>query len=162
MTLSKQTTFYGSQVGGSATTPYPYTGSPWLLLQQDIASAFSLILLLPYIVFPLTPLDSGPLCELYPSAANLYDISLHLILIVLQLPFVLSVPFWVLFPVWWVLIGIAGFWAVNEAICYLLNGKETEIWSTEGYAERKRKHEHEQWIFLNGVAVGFVLPSLIY
>ncbi|KAJ5046309.1 uncharacterized protein L3040_003556 [Drepanopeziza brunnea f. sp. 'multigermtubi'] len=154
MAGSKPVKFYGSQVGGSSTTPHSYTGSPWVLLQHDIASAFHYILFLPFIIFPLFPLKSGPLCELYPSSANLYDISLHIILILLQLPFVLSVPFWVVFPLWWVLIGVAVFVGVNEAICWLLNGKEMEVWSKDEYVEGRGTFENEQWIFLNGVAAG--------
>ena len=154
MSQSKHTKFYGSQVGGSSTTPHSYTGSPLALLRHDILTAFEFILFLPFIIFPLTPHKSGPLCELYPSLANLYDIFLHGILIIMQLPFILSVPFWVVFPVWWVVLGVAGFVAVNESICYLLNGKDMEVKSNPDFVEARKEHEHEQWIFLNGVAVG--------
>ncbi|KAI9052655.1 hypothetical protein LZ554_003994 [Drepanopeziza brunnea f. sp. 'monogermtubi'] len=154
MAGSKPIKFYGSQVGGSSTTPHSYTGSPWVLLQHDIASAFQYICFLPFIIFPLSSLKSGPLCELYPSSANLYDIFLHIILMLLQLPFVLSVPFWVVFPLWWVLIGVGVFIGVNEAICWLLNGKEMEVWSKDDYVEGRGTFENEQWIFLNGVAAG--------
>ncbi|PBP17331.1 hypothetical protein BUE80_DR011899 [Diplocarpon rosae] len=153
MLSSKKIKFYGSQVGGSYTTPHPYTGSPFALLQQDIMSAFQFILFLPSVVFPLTPLRSGPLCELYPSLANLYDMFLHGILIGMQVPFILSMPFWILLPVWWVVMGVMVFIGLNESICYLLNGKDMEVRSSPHFAE-ERGHEHEQWIFLNGVAVG--------
>jgi hypothetical protein len=152
--LRPLTKFYGSQVGGTSVTPHSYTGSPLSLLRHDITSAFSFSLFLPFIVFPLSPQKSGPLCELYPSLANLWDMVLHLILILLQVPFVLSVPIWVFFPMWWVLVGVVGFMIVNNGICYLLNGREMRVRSTEKYARRKREFEHEQWIFLNGVAVG--------
>ncbi|PVH77473.1 hypothetical protein DL98DRAFT_423674 [Cadophora sp. DSE1049] len=151
---SLYTKFYGSQVGGKSTTPHSYTSSPLGLLKHDILSALQFYLYLPYIVFPLRPQLSGPLCELYPSRGNLYDMFLHLILIVMQLPFVLSVPFWLMFPVWTVVGGVAVFVMVNESVCYLLNGSEMEVESKKEYAERKKEHEHEQWIFLNGVAVG--------
>ncbi|KAK6582500.1 hypothetical protein PZA11_004908 [Diplocarpon coronariae] len=149
----KQIRFYGSQVGSSSTVPHPYTGSPLALLRQDIVSALQLIPFLPSAIFPLTPFRSGRLCELYPSPANLHDMFLHGILIGMQVPFVLSVPFWILLPVWWVGLGVVVFIALNESICYLLNGKELELKSNPDYAEQ-RGHEHEQWIFLNGVAVG--------
>ncbi|KAH7395471.1 hypothetical protein BKA64DRAFT_59873 [Cadophora sp. MPI-SDFR-AT-0126] len=151
---SLYTKFYGSQVGGKTTTPHSYTSSPLGLLKHDILSALSFYLNLPYIIFPLRPQLSGPLCELYPSRGNLYDMFLHLILIIMQLPFVLSVPFWLMFPVWTVVGGVAVFVIVNESICFLLNGKEMKVESKKEYAERKKEHEHEQWIFLNGVAVG--------
>ncbi|KAL2072002.1 hypothetical protein VTL71DRAFT_11345 [Oculimacula yallundae] len=151
---SLYTKFYGSQVGGKSTTPHSYTSSPLSLLKHDILSALQFYTHLPYIVFPLTPQLSGPLCELYPSRGNLYDIFLHSILIIMQLPFVLSVPFWLLFPMWSVVGGVVIFVLVNESICFLLNGSDTVVESNSEFAERKKEHEHEQWIFLNGVAVG--------
>ncbi|KAH7370170.1 hypothetical protein BKA65DRAFT_531885 [Rhexocercosporidium sp. MPI-PUGE-AT-0058] len=151
---SLSTKFYGSQVGGKSTTPHSYTGSPLSLLKHDILSALQFYLYLPYIVFPLTPQLSGPLCELYPSRGNLYDIFLHGILILIQLPFVLSVPFWLMFPLWWVVGCVVGFVMVNQSICFLLNGKDMRVESKKEFAERRKEHEHEQWIFLNGVAVG--------
>lgn len=79
---------------------------------------------------------------------------LHLILILMQLPFILSIPFWLLFPGWMVLIGIIVFAVVNKGICYLLNGSKLRFTSDPKYAAAKKEHEHEQWVFLNGVAVG--------
>ncbi|PMD42031.1 hypothetical protein L207DRAFT_485465 [Hyaloscypha variabilis F] len=149
-----QTKFYGSQVGGSVVIPHSYTGSPLQLLRQDVASAFGFWKFLPFIVYPFRPQFSGPLCELYPSASNLWSMFLHLILFLLQLPFVLSIPIWIFFPLWSILGGVAVFWLVNSAIWYLLNGKEIRFPSNPKFAEKKPKHEHEQWIFLNGVAVG--------
>lgn len=151
-----QTKFYGSQVGGSTTIPHSYTGDPLTLLRWDITSALSFLPLLPYIVFPFSPQNSGPLCELYPSLANLWAMFLHLVLLIMQIPFVLSVPFWLLFPLWSVVCGVGAFMVINAGVCYLLNGSEMEFPSQERYAGNKREHEHEQWIFLNGVAVGYV------
>ena len=146
--------FYGSQVGGKSVTPHSYTGSPLELLRHDILTAFSFYNLLPNIVFPLNPCRSGEFCELYPSLANLWAMFLHLILFFMQLPFILSIPFWLLFPVWVVVIGVVVFALVNNAICFLLNGSRLRFMSEPKYAESKKEHEHEQWIFLNGVAVG--------
>jgi len=72
----------------------------------------------------------------------------------MQLPFVLSVPLWVFFPVSWVLVGVAVFWAVNQGICYVLNGSRMRYESDPKFATLEKEHAHEQWIFLNGVAVG--------
>jgi hypothetical protein len=149
-----QTRFYGSQVGGPNLTPHSYTGSPLDLLQHDILTAFKFICFMPFIVWPLKPYGSGELCELYPSGPNLWAIFLHVILVIMQLPFILSVPFWVLFPMWWVVLAVAAFMVVNKAICYLLNGSSMEFPSNPKFAEAKEEHKHEQWIFLNGVAVG--------
>lgn len=87
---------------------------------------------------------------------------LHLILIIMQLPFILSVPFWLMFPLWSVVGGVAVFLMINQSICFLLNGSDMEVESKNEYAERKKEHEHEQWIFLNGVAVGYVSPRMLF
>lgn len=149
-----KTKFYGSQLGGARTTPQSYTSAPLSLLYQDVRSAFSFAGFLPFIVFPISPQSSGPFCELYPSWQNLWCMFLHLMLVFMQVPFVLSVPFWVFFPVWWVLIGLAAFWAVNQSVCWVLNGSAMEFPSHKRYVEGRERKEHEQWIFLNGVAVG--------
>jgi hypothetical protein len=149
-----QIKFYGSQVGGKIVTPHSYTDSPMVLLRHDVWSALKLFAFSPFIVFPLSPLSSGKFCELYPSKANLWNIFLHVLLIFLQLPFILSVPFWIVFPVWTVIIGVSVFWAINQTICYLLNGSKLQYLSDPKYARSEENHKHEQWIFLNGVAVG--------
>jgi hypothetical protein len=146
--------FYGSQVGGEVVIPHSYTGSPPELLRHDIWTALAFWKLLPSIVWPLKPNSSGSFCELYPSKANLRDMFLHLILVLIQLPFVLSVPLWVFFPVPGIIAGVAVFWLINSGICYLLNGPNMRYASDPKYAEVRKEHEHEQWIFLNGVAVG--------
>lgn len=79
---------------------------------------------------------------------------LHLILVLIQLPFIISIPLWIFVPVPVIIAGVAGFWIVNSGICYLLNGPEMKYHSNPKYTETKKEHEHEQWIFLNGVAVG--------
>jgi hypothetical protein len=132
---------------------HSYTGDPLTLLWHDIASAFSLILFMPYIVFPMNPLRSRHFCELYPSLANLWSMFLHVILLLLQLPFLLSIPFWILFPVWMVIFAVTCFLFINSGIWWLLNGSKMEYCSDPAYASNEG-HEHEQWIFLNGVAVG--------
>jgi hypothetical protein len=146
--------FYGSQVGGKVVTPLSYTDSPLALLRHDVWSALKLLAFSPFIVLPWTPFGSGRWCELYPSAANLWDIFLHIVLILIQLPFILSIPFWIFFPVWAVIIGVSVFSAVNQSICYILNGSKLQYHSNPKYTQHKEKHDHEQWIFLNGVAVG--------
>jgi hypothetical protein len=146
--------FYGSQVGGKIVTPHSYTDSPAKLLRQDLWSAARFILFLQFIVRPLRPCLSGQLCELYPSPANLWSMFLHLILFLMQLPFIFSIPFWVIFPLWSIVAGVAVFWVANQGICYLLNGSKMVYESDPKYATPKKEHEHEQWIFLNGVAVG--------
>jgi hypothetical protein len=148
--------FYGSQVGGKNVTPHSYTDSPLVLLRQDTWSAAILSPYLQFIVRPLQPWRSGELCELYPSWANLWCIFLHIILGVMQLAFLLSVPFWFVFfvPLTTIICGVGVFWSINQGICYILNGPGMECRSDPKYAKASEEHEHEQWIFLNGVAVG--------
>jgi hypothetical protein len=159
--MAGKTTFYGSQVGSKVVVPHSYTNSPLTLLRQDVASAFSFWVFAPFIVYPFTPLSSGPLCELYPSASNLWSMFLHIILFFMQAPFLLSIPIWVFFPLWAVMGGIAVFWVINKGIWYLLNGSKMRYPSDPKFAEAKEEHKHEQWIFLNGVAVGYVLSSYL-
>ena len=154
-----QVKFYGSQVGGKIVTAHSYTDSPIALLRHDVWCALKLFAFCPFIVFPLSPLASGKLCELYPSAANLWNIFLHMLLVLMQLPFILSIPFWIFFPVWSVIAGVSVFWTVNQTICYVLNGSKLQYNSDPKYAKLKDEHTHEQWIFLNGVAVGQVNPT---
>ncbi|KAF5505182.1 hypothetical protein CGCS363_v004140 [Colletotrichum siamense] len=101
---------------------------------------------------------SGPLDELYPSFANIYDMTFHLILIIAQSTFLLSLPFLSFFSFNLVVAYIIGFVTLNYFVCYALNGympdgyiqstdfPEASLWDEE--------HNKEQWIFLNGVAVG--------
>ena len=148
--------FYGSQVGGTTNVPHSYTEAPFILLGQDILSALKFIALAPLVFLPLTPASSGHLCELYPSLANFYDIFLHFVLVLIQVPFLLSIPLWLFLPGWTVLIGFAGFLACNQAVCWLLNGGKIEHWSNPKYTKNVKEHEHECWIFMNGISVGWV------
>jgi hypothetical protein len=77
-------------------------------------------------------------------------------LFILQLGFVLALPFAVILPVWMAGAGIAGFMTLNWLLCKLLNGKKETYKSDEKYAKERPEHAHEQWVFLNGVAVGYV------
>ena len=154
---AKHIKFHGSQIGSQATIPLPYTDSPLTLLRSDILAALRFYLFLPFIIMPLRPQLSGSLSELYPSASNLWSMFLHLILVCMQLPFILSIPFWVFFPVWSVLIGVGIFWVINRGIWHLLNGKDMATWSEAKFTTGKEVRKNEQWIFLNGVAVGYVL-----
>ena len=147
----------------SSTTPLPYTGSPTGLLWSDIKLFFYHIFALPSIVVPLGPWDSGALDELYPSLANLYAISLHAVLIVAQSLVLLSIPICLCFPIplSTFVMYIIIVYLTNHYICLLLNGKKP---TSESLVELDRrghsdKHEREQWIFLNGVAVGYYFPS---
>ncbi|KAF9880093.1 hypothetical protein CkaCkLH20_02047 [Colletotrichum karsti] len=101
---------------------------------------------------------SGPLDELYPSFANFYDVTFHFILIIAQSAFLLSIPFLSFFSFNLVVAYIIGFTVLNYVVCYGLNGylPDGYIQSTD-FPEASlwdEQHKKEQWIFLNGVAVG--------
>lgn len=103
---------------------------------------------------PLWPHGSDHMDELYPNAKNLFCIALHFILCVLQLAFVIALPYSLVLPVWTALGGIAAFLFINYSVCLLLNGADVKFHSDKKYAEARPEHQHEQWVFVSGVAVG--------
>lgn len=158
--MNAATDFYRSQVGGTGVINYSYTDFPWRLFLKDILYFFKYFWALPWIVLPLTPTDSGPLDELYPSWANMWCLTVHSILIFLQLFFIFGLLVAVLFPVWVGALFAGSCLFLNWLLCLFLNGKGITFHSDEKYAQALPQHEHEQWIFLNGVAAGYVyLPS---
>ncbi|KAG7126722.1 hypothetical protein HYQ44_000442 [Verticillium longisporum] len=148
------TKFFGSQVGGQTVINYAYTDLPSRLMTWDIYYFFYYSWALPWIVLPLTPSDSGDLDELAVTPQNIFCIALHLILFILQLVFVLSLPAALFFPIWMAVACWGAFLVFNWAFCLLLNGPDIEYHSDEKFAEARPEHAHEQWVFLNGVAVG--------
>lgn len=150
------TKFFGSQIGGKSVISYSYTDMPSKLLAADVYSFFTFSWAIPYVLLPITPADSGELDELSFTPQNIFCIAVHFILCILQLIFILSLPFAILFPVWTVALALALFTLVNYGLCTFLNGNVTEYHSDPEYAPQLPEHEHEQWIFINGVAVGYV------
>ena len=148
------TEFFGSQIGCEDVINYSYTDMPWTLLVHDIYSFLTLAWATPYIMFPLSPCDSADLDELARTLPNAFCILIHLLLGLLQLGFFLALPFAVLFPVWTVVLAVALFLLVNRGLCAFLDGPGTVYHSDPEYAAVRPEHAHEQWIFLNGVAVG--------
>ncbi len=151
---ASSTEFFGSQLGGKSVINYSYTDLPWVLVGYDIFYFFKFIWALPYILFPATPADSGDLDELAFTRKNGFCIAIHFILCVLQLAGIACLPFMILLPVWTAILLVGGFMLANYGLCSLLNGKDVEYWSDPEYAPELPEHAHEQWIFINGVAVG--------
>lgn len=147
------TEFYRSQVGDTSVINYSYTDLPLRLFTKDIYFFWVYLWALPWILMPLYP-AGGELDELYPSWKNMYCVLAHFILCVMQLVFILALPFAIVFPVWMNAIAIGAFMTLNYLICFTLNGRELTFTSDEKYATALPEHEHEQWVFLNGVAVG--------
>lgn len=152
--MNVATEFYRSQIGGDSVINYSYTDLPWKLFLKDVYYFFAYGWALPWIVLPLSPCGSGQLDELYPSARNLFCIAIHILLVILQLVFLLGCVVMVIFPVWMGAAFVGGFLALNWLLCRLLNGRNITYQSDPKFASAKPEHEHEQWIFLNGVAVG--------
>ncbi|KAF7933197.1 hypothetical protein EAE99_003082 [Botrytis elliptica] len=148
--------FYPSQIGSNLVTPLSYTASPAKLFLQDLWVVFVNLRFVPGIFLPLTPTPSGVLDELYPSAGNLFDLALHAVLFFLQLCFILSIPIWMMMPVWVVATGFTIFWVFNYYLCLILNGSAsvTTCESAPEYAQRKEEHAHERWVYMNGVCTG--------
>lgn len=160
MSTPETVNFFGSQIGDEAVINYSYTDSPWKLLAYDIYYFFYYMWALPHIVLPFTPADSGELSELSPTFGNIFCIFIHTILIILQLSLIIFLlPVALFLPLWTTLLIIGVFMVVNELLCRLLNGTDRGsdiiFHSDPQYAKPDQsRYGHEQWVFLNGVAVG--------
>ncbi|KAK3942047.1 hypothetical protein QBC46DRAFT_381054 [Diplogelasinospora grovesii] len=151
---SSGTRFFGSQIGGKSVINYSYTDMPWRLMAFDVYYFFVFIWALPYILFPTIPADSGELDELALTRKNIFCIVVHFVLCILQLASLVAIPALILLPIWAAAILVGLFALVNHGLCSLLNGKDVEYHSDAEYAPALPEHAHEQWIFINGVAVG--------
>jgi hypothetical protein len=139
-----------------STTPRPYTSNPFSLVRVDISLFFHNIFYLFNIVKPLTPWLSGELDELNPSGPNLFALALHILLIILQLVFIISLPMCLGFPLGGVIVYVAAFFLLNQAVCKVLNGPSGVLHVSKTDLSRFPKRPNEKWIFLNGVAAGYV------
>jgi hypothetical protein len=148
------TELYRSQIGGASVINYSYTDFPWKLLGRDVYYFFVYSWALPWILWPMFVYGSGDLDELYPTWRNGLCVIVHAVLVFLQLGFLCALPFSVVFPVWMIGLGVGGFMVLNWLLCKLLNGTEATMKSDEKYAKALPEHAHEQWVFVNGVAVG--------
>ncbi|KAI1371638.1 hypothetical protein F4677DRAFT_457080 [Hypoxylon crocopeplum] len=149
-----RTEFFGSQVGGESVINYSYTDMPWRLVMWDIYNFFTFSWALPWILWPVRPCDGDHFDELSFTWQNIWCIFLHGILAIIQLFFILTLPLVVLLPVWTAIIWLSIFFIVNWFLCLGLNGNTYTFTSDPKYAPALDEHAHEQWIFLNGVAVG--------
>jgi len=144
-----------------------YTESPAKLALQDLLLFIRITFVwppaagIPSTIFPFFPFFSGSLDELYPSYGNLKAVFLHLILIVLQSLFLITLIPSILFgipilPLLWtpVCVGwVFGFILANRYFCILLNGTKRH-YQSQIWREDWQEHDDERWIFINGVAVG--------
>lgn len=153
--MSSVTEFYRSQIGGASVINYSYTDLPFRLLVKDVYFFFVYSWAIPWVLHPIFTYGSGELDELYPTLQNALCVLLHFVLAVLQLGFLLILPFMAFWlPTAIATVLVLGLLLVNKLLCMLLNGSEFEFHSDEKYAKALPEHEHEQWVFVNGVAVG--------
>ncbi|KAJ9664361.1 hypothetical protein H2198_000290 [Neophaeococcomyces mojaviensis] len=151
----------------SSPQPLPYTASPTGLAIQDLLLFLRITFVwppgagIPSVVLPFYPFHSGKLDELFPDYGNLKAIVLHLILIVCQSLFLVTLIPSILcgvpvLPLSWapVCVGwIFGFVFANKYFCILLNGTKRH-YQSQIWREDWEEHNDEKWIFINGVAVG--------
>ncbi|GAP91576.1 hypothetical protein SAMD00023353_6500110 [Rosellinia necatrix] len=149
-----RTEFFGSQVGGKSIINYSYTDLPWRLVAYDIKYFFTFSWALPWIIWPVRPCDGDHFDELSFTRDNVRCICIHVLLFILQLAFLIALPIALLLPVYLFIAALGVFFFVNWLLCRLLNGDTITYESDLKYAPALPEHEHEQWIFLNGVAVG--------
>ncbi|KAG5922859.1 hypothetical protein E4U53_003643 [Claviceps sorghi] len=152
--MASAITFYRGQIGGPSVIDYSYTDSPAKLFLKDLRSLLVYSWAIPRVLSPLWPCASGDLGEMYPSFKNVFCLVVHGVLIVLQLMFLVGLPLTMFFPLWMGATGVAGFLALNWALCRLLNTGERICTSDDKFAPRRAEHEHEAWVYLNGVAIG--------
>jgi hypothetical protein len=153
-TPGNDTRFFGSQIGGRSVINYGYTDMPWKLMAWDVYYFFKFFWAIPYVLWPLSPADSGELSELSPTLGNVWCIAIHAVLCVVQLAGIVALPYLVVLPVWTAALLIGVFLLANKVLCMLLNGKKVEYESEDKYAPKLPEHAHEQWIYINGVAAG--------
>ncbi|KFY70541.1 hypothetical protein V499_09089 [Pseudogymnoascus sp. VKM F-103] len=134
--------------------PLAYTSSPWQLLRSDFITFIHLLPSIFSIITPWRPWPTGFHDELYPSPGNIFSIFNHVILFITQGLFILSTPLWLLFPVWMVALYVFVFVLLNRLFCYCLNGSQGTFESNPAVLKHLGAHADEEWIFINGVAVG--------
>ncbi|KAI1939977.1 hypothetical protein LOZ66_002412 [Ophidiomyces ophidiicola] len=128
--------------------------SPAGLLWHDFKLFFRIWKTIPGIVLPLYPTLSGDLDELSWTFGNLADVLFHVVLIVSQLGFLLSLPLSLFLPFNTFLIFFIGFLCLNYIICMPFNGKPGAIYRAFPGSGIQAIGKGEKWIFINGVSVG--------
>jgi hypothetical protein len=153
--------------------PVPYTSDPNVLFLKDVALFLRLTLdlrnlSLLSIVWPILPIRSK-LDELAFTGGNVWAISVHVLLIVVQLGFFafLAIAPCIGTPVLLYFSTVAAFMVANKLFCDItLNGPRQHVFYAGGdFAQdstdsslklksRDPRHKGERWVFINGVAVG--------
>lgn len=149
----------------SRSVPLTYTANPLLLVWNDVLLFFRLTITWPItaglfsIILPLGENKSNKLDELARTWANGWALTLHVIMVIGQLAFLLSlipsaligipIPFYT--PLY--LGYIVAMVVLNRLVSVLLNGRRKQFWSKVPVKHDPR-HDGERWVFINGVAAG--------
>lgn len=134
---------------------YSYTDMPWKLVFWDFWNFLKYARYLPWVVWPIWPCYGGKFDELSFTFPHMWCVFVHIILAILQVAFILALPSVFILPGWLFISGFITFFVVNQLICRTLNGSTIQYTSELRYSPNSEKFEHEQWIFLNGISVGY-------
>jgi hypothetical protein len=153
--------------------PVPYTSDPNILFLKDVALFLRLTLdfrnlSLLSIIWPILPIRSN-LDELAFTRGNVWAISVHVVLIVVQLGFFASLAIapCIGTPVLLYFAIVLAFIVANKLFCDVtLNGPRRHVFYAGGdfaqdptdphlkLVSKDARHAGERWVFINGVAVG--------
>lgn len=144
--------FLPSQIPGPGDVPLAYTATPSKLLWSDAKLTWRCLGYLPQIVTPFIPRNQ--LDEIWPVPRNILIVIVHTILVILELIFLVSLPFTITFPAGLAVIYIAGFLLLIGLITRCLNSSDKFFVSHVPLFNHRQEHDKEHWVFLNGVGVG--------
>lgn len=138
--------------GGASTTPLNFRESPFRLLWADIKLVASLILWVPHIFLPLK--TTSKFSELHPSWMNMRDLTLHIILGLLGIIFLLvAAPLGIGAPGGASGIFVLLYCGIIWVCCIPLRAKTRVLNSKVDLAGFDLRPE-ESWVFVNGVSAG--------
>lgn len=146
--------FFGSKVGGGLVNEYNYTDVPSKLLVWDLFYVFYYAWSIPLVLRPLKAQDGNHFDELAWGWKNAYCVVVHAFLIVMHLGFLMCIPVAFFIPPWVTAVLTAAFWAVNLLLCWTLNGSKMTYTSDPKYTMGLEAHDHEKWLYINGIATG--------
>lgn len=135
--------------------------NPFRHLSNDLGTVLGLYKLWIPIFEPWSRWQSGALDELYPNFPNLRDSFLHVILMISQSLFLITLPIslatFCVFPFAINLVFLGIFWITNKVILGLLNGVPTSR-CLIGVPEKHPpvNDESELWFFINGISIGYL------
>lgn len=139
-------------------SPVPYTANPLALCSYDVVLFLKCAWAIPGILRPWKS-SGSKLDELYPSLPNLFALFLHGNLIVLELFWLLSLPFLTLLPIWTAALYTSVVFGLIWIMSTILNGQDNVL-ESKIHLRDDLEHPEECWIYLNGVSIGYVIAVL--